>query len=71
MSSQQRNARAAAGAELARQIAPYMAADNCQGLQQVALSLLAFVGLWVLAYHALQLSYGLTLLLALPAAGFL
>lgn len=52
-------------------IKKYQTPDNRRSIQQVITSLLPFVGMWFLMYQSLSVSYWLTLLLALPTAGFL
>jgi acyl-lipid omega-6 desaturase (Delta-12 desaturase) len=52
-------------------VAPYQHADYQRSLRQLANSLLPYLGLWVLMVLSLRISYLLTLLLVIPAAGFL
>ena len=67
-------ARAAADDEspsTSRVLAPFFGADSRRSLIQLLLSAGPFVGFWILAYWALDVSYWLTLLLTLGATGFL
>ena len=50
---------------------PYFGSDTRRSLLQLVSSAVPFFGLWALSYQAMKVSYVLTLLLALPAAGFL
>jgi omega-6 fatty acid desaturase (delta-12 desaturase) len=50
---------------------PYRKADTRRSLGQLASSLLPYLALWALMVWSLEFSYWLTLLLAIPAAGFL
>ena len=52
-------------------LAPYFTPDNRRSVIQLLSSALPFFGLWALAYLALDVSYWITVALALPAAGFL
>ena len=52
-------------------LAPYARAHLGRSLLDVATSVVPYVALWVLMYLSLDVSYLLTLLLAIPAAGFL
>jgi omega-6 fatty acid desaturase (delta-12 desaturase) len=56
---------------VARQLAKYKLPDRWKSCWQVVNSLLPFCGLWYLMYLSMSWSYWLTLLLAVPAAGFL
>ncbi len=49
----------------------YRDVDHGRSLVEMALTLIPFVLLWVAMLASLQVSYGLTLLLAVPTAGFL
>jgi omega-6 fatty acid desaturase (delta-12 desaturase) len=49
----------------------YARPDLGRGLLSLATSVVPFIGLWVLMYLALQVSYLLVLVLAVPTAGFL
>jgi acyl-lipid omega-6 desaturase (Delta-12 desaturase) len=51
-------------------VAPYQRSDVRRSLIQIANSFIPFFILWALMYYSLSVSYWLTLLLALPAAGF-
>lgn len=57
--------------QLAPLLAPYQRADTRRALIQLVTTLLPFLGLTVLMALSLRVSYGLTLLLALPTAGLL
>ena len=54
-----------------RTLAPYAQPNLRRSLLDLATSVVPYVGLFVLMYLSLEVSYLLTLLLALPAAGFL
>jgi omega-6 fatty acid desaturase (delta-12 desaturase) len=54
-----------------KMVAPYQHADMKRSLGQLANSLLPYLGLWVLMVFSLRVSYLLTMILAVPAAGFL
>jgi omega-6 fatty acid desaturase (delta-12 desaturase) len=54
-----------------RILAPYRGADTRRSVVQLFVTAGGFVTCWWAAYRALEVSYGLTLVLALPAAGFL
>ncbi|MEM8651740.1 MAG: hypothetical protein AAGF54_14495 [Pseudomonadota bacterium] len=49
----------------------YKSPSNRRALFELSVTVLPFIALWVLMYWSLQVSYLLTLLLAVPAAGFL
>jgi len=51
--------------------APYLGPDSRRSAIQLAGTAIAFAGFWVAAWWALEVSYLLTLLLAIPASGFL
>lgn len=51
-------------------VAPYQHPDVRKSLWQLANTILPYLGLLVLMYFSLSVSYWLTLLLAIPAAGF-
>ena len=51
--------------------APYLGPDTARSVLQLTGTAVAFVGLWILSYLALQVSWLLTLALAVPTAGFL
>jgi omega-6 fatty acid desaturase (delta-12 desaturase) len=53
-----------------RILAPYRGADTRRSLVQLFVTSACFVGLWYLAWRSLEVGYWLTLLLAVPAAGF-
>lgn len=52
-------------------IAPYQRSDMRKSMGQLANSILPYLALWGLMIWSLNISYWLTLLLAIPAAGFL
>ncbi len=52
-------------------LAPYRTPDQPRSILEIAVTVLPFIGLWAGAWAALSVSYGLTLLIAVPAAGFL
>lgn len=52
-------------------VAKYQAPDLRRSIQQICNSFIPFIALTVLMYFSLELSYWVTLLMALPAAGFL
>ncbi|MFC1790979.1 fatty acid desaturase [Gemmatimonadota bacterium] len=52
-------------------LSPYFGPDTRRSLGQLLASAIPFFGLWILAYQALDVSYLLTLALAVPTAGFL
>ena len=52
-------------------IKKYQSPDNRRSIWQIINSTLPFIAMWFLMYQSLSVSYWLTLLLALPAAGYL
>jgi omega-6 fatty acid desaturase (delta-12 desaturase) len=50
---------------------PYVGADTRRSVRQLATSVLPFVALWWAMLRSLEVGYLLTLLLAIPAAGFM
>ena len=56
---------------LARHIATFRKPSNAQGAFELAVSAVPLVLLWLLMWRALDYHYALTLLLSVPAAGFL
>ena len=52
-------------------LAPYLGADTRRSLIQLATSAVPFLLLWYAAYRALEVGWWLTLLLAIPTAGFM
>ncbi|UNL83038.1 fatty acid desaturase [Priestia koreensis] len=56
---------------LRKDMAPYEKANTKQSVQQLINTILPFMALWFLAYKSLEVSYVLTLLLAIIAGGFL
>lgn len=55
---------------LKKSMAPYEQTDRGSSMRQLVNTLLPLALLWAAAYFSLSVSYGLTLLLAVPAAGF-
>ncbi|WP_218574839.1 fatty acid desaturase [Reyranella sp. CPCC 100927] len=66
-----REAAAFDAAALHRQLAAHQSASTARSLGQLASSFLPFLALCATMYGTLAVSYGLTLVLAVPAAGFL
>ncbi len=56
---------------LARQVAAFREPNNARGVAELAVSAAPLAVLWILMWLSLDVHYGLTLLLAVPAAGFL
>ncbi|WP_270171420.1 fatty acid desaturase [Paenibacillus sp. SYP-B4298] len=56
--------------ELRKQMSPFEATDLRASVRQLCNTLLPLVLLWAAAYFSLSVSYALTLLFAIPAAGF-
>jgi len=56
---------------IARQLGAFRRPSNARGALELALSAVPLALLWLLMLGALRIHYGLTLLLAVPAAGFL
>jgi omega-6 fatty acid desaturase (delta-12 desaturase) len=54
-----------------RIVAPYRGGDTCRSVVQLATTASFFAALWVAMLWSLEVSYVLTLVLAVPAAGFL
>jgi len=52
-------------------VAKYQTPERWRSLWQAANSIIPFLALWYLMYRSLAISYWLTLLLAIPAAGFM
>jgi len=52
-------------------LSPFQGADNRRALQQLTVTAAGFFGMWYVMLRSLEIHYGLTLLLALPTAGFL
>ncbi|MSR22222.1 MAG: fatty acid desaturase [Gemmatimonadetes bacterium] len=52
-------------------LAPYQGADTGRSVFQLLVTAGGFFGLWYVMLRSLEISYALTLLLALPTAGFL
>lgn len=55
---------------LKKSVAPYEKTDRSTSIRQLINTLVPLVLLWAAAYFSLSVSYGLTLLFAVPAAGF-
>ena len=56
---------------LSRRLTAFRAPDTARGVFELAVSAVPLAILWVLMWWTLDVHYGLTLLLAVPAAGFL
>ncbi len=56
---------------LRERLRPYQTPSLVRSLAQLATSVLPFIGCWALMVLSLDISYAVTLLLAVPAAGFL
>src|SRR4030042_5750904 len=54
-----------------KMILPYTVPSLRLSIWQILNTLVPYIVLWVLMYWSLQISYWLTLLLAIPASGFL
>ncbi len=54
-----------------RKLAPFRHAQNDRALIELVITVVPFIVLWLAAWVSLAFSYWLTLLLAVPAAGFL
>jgi omega-6 fatty acid desaturase (delta-12 desaturase) len=54
-----------------KMIAPYQHSDNFRSIWQMCNTLIPYFALWSLMVFSLQISYWLTLLLAIPTAGFM
>ena len=52
-------------------VAKYQTSELRRSLWQVANSILPFIGLWYVMWRSLEIGYWLTLLLAIPTAGFM
>jgi acyl-lipid omega-6 desaturase (Delta-12 desaturase) len=52
-------------------LAPYRQPSNGRGIVEIVITIVPLVTLWVLMWATLDLGYWFTLLLAIPAAGFL
>ncbi|MBN1119449.1 MAG: fatty acid desaturase [Anaerolineae bacterium] len=50
---------------------PFARADPRRSTWQIINTIVPYIALWVLMYYSLRISYWLTLLLAIPAAGFM
>lgn len=58
-------------AEWNRRLAPFRGPDTIRSVRQLAVTAAGFVLLWLAMLWSLEVSYALTLLLAIPASGFL
>jgi acyl-lipid omega-6 desaturase (Delta-12 desaturase) len=56
---------------IARELATFRRPSNARGIFEVAVSIVPLMLLWVLMWMSLDIHYALTLILAVPAAGFL
>ena len=54
-----------------RILEPYLGADTRESLTQLATSVIPFVLLWWLGFRSLEVGYWLSLLIAIPTAGFM
>jgi len=54
-----------------KMIAPYQHSGNLRSIWRISNTLIPYFALWILMVLSLQISYWLTLLLAIPAAGFM
>jgi len=54
-----------------RMVAPYRGADRLRSLAQLGTTTICFVALWFAMLWSLEVSYALTLLLAVPTSGFM
>ena len=52
-------------------VARYAISDRWRSTWQIVNSMLPFLAMWYLMYRSLEISYWLTLLLAIPTAGFM
>jgi omega-6 fatty acid desaturase (delta-12 desaturase) len=59
------------GARLSRDLLRYREPDTGRSVLEVIITAVPFAGLWALMWFSLDISYWLTLLLAVPTAGFL
>ena len=57
--------------KLAQDLAPYRGSNRARSLFELAITIGPFILLWLLMWAFLDLSYWISLLLAVPAAGFL
>jgi acyl-lipid omega-6 desaturase (Delta-12 desaturase) len=57
--------------ELRKQVAPYENSNTKMSIIQIVNTVIPFLALWYFAYQSLSISYGLTLVLAAAAAGFM
>ncbi len=57
--------------DLLRELARFTTPDWRRSLLEIGLTIVPLVMLWILAWQALSISYALTLLIAIPAAGLL
>lgn len=52
-------------------VSRYISPDLNRGIWQLVNSIVPFIGIWILMYYSLAVSYWITLALAIPAAGFM
>lgn len=57
--------------ELKAALTPFSRSSNSTAIRQLLVTLLLYVGGWIALVYSLQVGYWLTLLLAIPTAGFL
>jgi acyl-lipid omega-6 desaturase (Delta-12 desaturase) len=57
--------------ELRKQVAPYESSNTKASIIQIINTVIPFLAFWYLAYQSLSISYGLTLVFAAIAAGFM
>jgi omega-6 fatty acid desaturase (delta-12 desaturase) len=57
--------------EWRRAIKPFAEANTGRSVWQIINTIVPYIALWVLMFYSLRISYWLTLLLAIPAAGFM
>lgn len=56
---------------LLKVLAPYQHPDTTKSIRQLVNTLMPYIGLWVLMFMSLNVSYWLTLVLSIPTAGFM
>src|SRR5690606_4174262 len=52
-------------------LAPYRGSSRTRSIVEILITVVPLLGLWFLMWATLDLGYGISLLLAVPAAGFL
>ncbi|MFS0784540.1 fatty acid desaturase [Bacillus sp. 1P06AnD] len=57
--------------QLRKQVLPYEHSETMRSVRQLFNTFIPFIFLWILAYKSLSISYALTFMIALVAAGFL